>query len=95
MRLCRERGLCDQTAVIASVMPLASAQQASDLAAKYNHLDIGQDIIARLAASPGTQIASETAQAVKEIDGLRGICVMSDDCVSAREVILSSGMAES
>lgn len=95
MRLVRERGLCDQTAVIASVMPLASAQQASDLAAKYNHLDIGQDIIARLAASPGTQIASETAQAVKEIDGLRGICVMSDDCVSAREVILSSGMAES
>lgn len=95
MQLVRDRGLHERTAIIASVMPLASAQQASDLAAKYNHLDIGEDTIARLASSPGTRIASDTAKALKGISGLRGLCVMGDDCLSAREVILSSGIAGS
>lgn len=95
MGLVRERKLHERTCIIASVMPLSSAQQAAELARKYSHLDIGDDVISRLASSSGAQIASETAASLKAIEGVRGICVMCDDCALAKEVISSSGIAGS
>lgn len=93
MQLVRERGLHERVCIIASVMPLASAEQAVDLAGKYSHLRIGEDFIARLSSFSGTQLASDIAKTLKSTDGLRGVCVMGDDCPAAREVILSSGIA--
>lgn len=92
MNLVRERKLHERVCIIASVMPLSSAQDAAELATKYTHLDIGEDLIERLGSTSGVQLASETAQALKATEGVRGICVMTE---MAKDVLSASGIAGS
>jgi len=100
MELVRARGIHERTCIIASVMPLASAEQAAGLAAKYSHLDIPDEALQRLQAAEdvraeGVAMAVDMVRALKSIAGVRGICVMGDDCGAAKDVISSSGIAGS
>ena len=92
MNLVRERKLHERMCIIASVMPLASAEQAKRLASHYSHLDITEDLIESLGSTSGVQIACDTAKALKDIDGVRGICVTTE---LAKDVLSASGIAGS
>lgn len=92
MGLVRERRLHERMCIIASVMPLESAEQAKDLASHYSHLDITEELVERLGSASGVQIASDTAKALKGIDGVRGICVATG---LARDVLNASGITGS
>jgi len=99
MKLVRERELHERTCVIASVMPLTSAQQALDLADRYTHLHIPADVIDRLQHAPdpracGVGEAADLANELRGMDGVRGICVTcGEDYGLARDVISSSEIA--
>jgi methylenetetrahydrofolate reductase (NADPH) len=94
----RERGLHTKTCVIASVMPLATAQDAVQLTEKYSHLDIPDDVIKRLETAgdqraSGVQLAVETIEQLRKIEGVRGIHIMSgEDYALAADVLSSSGL---
>lgn len=82
MSAVRESGLDKRTAIIASVLPLASAEQARELAQSRIHGPVGDEIITRLesAANPseeGALIAAETAQLLADIPGVRGVHFIS------------------
>jgi methylenetetrahydrofolate reductase (NADPH) len=95
MKLVRDKGLHERVCIIASVLPLASAQQATELAETYRHLDIGGDVLKRLESTTGPALASETATALKAIDGVRGICIMSGEDGLAKEILTTSGITGS
>lgn len=74
----QKAGLAGKAAIIASVLPLVSVEQAKQLAAKRTYGPIGQDVIARLAgakdaAAEGVAIAAEMAGKLAGMSGVRGI----------------------
>jgi methylenetetrahydrofolate reductase (NADPH) len=76
----REAGLHERTHVIATVQPLASAEQADDMQTRSK--TIPDDVVARLRESSdpareGTKVCAEIAARVKEIEGVRGIHIVS------------------
>lgn len=96
MNLVRERKLHERVCIIAGVLPLESARQATQLAETYSHLDIGGDVLKRLESTTGVALACETVTALRAIDGVRGICIMSGaDCGLAKEILTASGIAGS
>jgi methylenetetrahydrofolate reductase (NADPH) len=95
----RAAGLDKQVAILASVMPLTSVDQARRLAAKKTYGPVGEEVIARLArasdpAGEGIAIAAEMARQVKAIAGVRGVHVLSGGCEgSVAAVIEQAGLA--
>jgi methylenetetrahydrofolate reductase (NADPH) len=81
----RSQELTAKTAVIAGVMPLESAEEAEVLRDKYTDLSIPDSIIKRLKEAgdeasqkkEGLAICIETIKKVKEMDGVRGIHILS------------------
>jgi methylenetetrahydrofolate reductase (NADPH) len=87
-----------RTAILPSVLPLASAAEAKELQQSRIRGPIGDDIVARMerasdAVKEGVSIASEMAIRLKEIPGVRGIHILSGGCESlAAEVMKQAGL---
>jgi 5,10-methylenetetrahydrofolate reductase len=95
----REAGLDKKTAIIASVLPLASVEKAEALRRRQTCGPLDEAVIARLAkasdpASEGVAMAAAMAAQLKTIPGVRGIHILSGGCEAlAAGVIEAAGLA--
>ena len=95
----RAAGLDQKVAIIASVLPLTSMEQAKLLDRRRTYGPVPENVIARLsgAADPaqeGIEIAAEMATQLKAIPGVRGIHVLCGGCeAAAATVIQKAGLA--
>jgi methylenetetrahydrofolate reductase (NADPH) len=95
----RAAGLDKKVAILASVMPLTSVDQARRLAAKKTYGPVSEEVIGRLAkasdpAREGIAIAADMARQVKSIAGVRGVHILSGGCESSvAAVIQQAGLA--
>jgi methylenetetrahydrofolate reductase (NADPH) len=93
----RAAGLDQQVAILASVLPLATVQQARDRRGAYG--PVPESVAARMsgASDPereGIAIAVEIAGQLKSMPGIRGIHILSGGCESsAAAVIQEAGLA--
>jgi methylenetetrahydrofolate reductase (NADPH) len=99
MTAVRDAGLHEKTHIVASVRPLASAEQAEALQKGHASAGISDAIIARMrkASNPaqeGIAICAEIAAKAKDIQGVRGIHILSAGREDALAPILSqAGLA--
>jgi methylenetetrahydrofolate reductase (NADPH) len=84
----RESGIQEKAAIIASVLPIASAEQAASYSERY---DIPDEVI----KNAGAQQAADIVSSLKKIEGVRGIHIMGDDFELASQVIKSGGVSRS
>lgn len=92
----RDRGIQSKTCIIASVMPLSSAQEAASLAEKFRYLDIPEDAIKKLESTGGTDIAVKTIEDLRKVDGVRGIHLMTGENFElAANILKTSGLSGS
>ena len=89
----RAAGLDKQVAILASVCPLTSVDQARKLAAKKTYGPVSDEVIARMAkatdpAREGIAIAAEMARQVKAIPGVRGVHILSGGCESSAAAVI-------
>jgi methylenetetrahydrofolate reductase (NADPH) len=95
----RAAGLDKKVAVVASVLPLVSVEEAQALAERRTYGPVGANVVERLrkAADPvkeGVAMAAEAAVQLKAIPGVRGIHVLSGGCESlAGKVLEQAGLA--
>ncbi len=94
----RAAGFDKRTAIIASVLPLASIEKARELQAAQTYGPIPESIVARIsgAAQPsreGAVIAAETVRRLKEVPEIRGIHILNGGSDSLMlEVIQHAGI---
>jgi methylenetetrahydrofolate reductase (NADPH) len=95
-------GLSEKSAVLAGVLPLESAEEAEYLNGKYTSFQIPSGIIDRLKKAgdktaqkkEGMSICLETINTIKNMQGLRGIHILSggkEECIL--EIINASGLS--
>jgi methylenetetrahydrofolate reductase (NADPH) len=95
----RAAGLDNQAAIIASVLPLTTIEEAESLRQGQTYGPLDEAIVARLTASSdpakeGLAIAVEIACRLKTVPGIRGIHILSGGSGSvAGEVIQQAGLA--
>lgn len=78
-------GITEKTAILAGIMPLDSAAEAERLRDTYTDLHISDELIERLKAAgskeaqkkEGLAICAETIKKVKDMNGVRGIHILS------------------
>jgi methylenetetrahydrofolate reductase (NADPH) len=96
----RAAGLDQRAAIIASVLPLTSVEQARDLDRTRTYGPVPESVVARLSgasdpAKEGVAIAVEMAGRLKAIPGIRGIHILSGGCeAAAAAVIEQAGIRE-
>ena len=81
----RTEGITDKAAILAGVLPLDSAAEAEELRDTYTDFTIGDEVVDRLRAAgdeeaqkkEGLAICAETIQKIKDLEGLRGIHILS------------------
>ena len=81
----RDEGVSEKTAVLAGVLPLKGAAEAERLRDTYSDFRISDEVIKRLKDSgdadaqkkEGVAVCSEIIQKLKEMDGLRGVHILS------------------
>ena len=96
----RERGLHEKVFILASLMPLESAEAAERINANPPGFVIPDAIVDRLKATPkekqneeGVKICLELIARLKEIKGVKGIHLMTGDCERlAPEIIERAGL---
>ncbi len=99
MAAVRAAGLHEKAAIVASVLPLVSVEEARTLAERRTYGPVGADAIERLrkAADPvkeGVAMAAEAAVQLQAIPGVRGIHVLSGGCESlVGKVLEQAGLA--
>jgi methylenetetrahydrofolate reductase (NADPH) len=81
MEAVRAEGLEKRAAIIASVLPLESVEEAKELERRRTYGPVGEAAMARIsqagdAAKEGIAMAAEMAAAVKGIEGVRGIHIL-------------------
>ncbi len=95
------QGITEKTAIIAGILPLTGASEAESLREKYTDLSIPDSIIERLKAAgndtsqkkEGISICIETIKRIKEMDGVRGIHILSGGKENnVPEIISASGL---
>ncbi|MCP4138127.1 MAG: methylenetetrahydrofolate reductase [bacterium] len=98
----RGEGITGKTAILAGVMPLESAAEAEELCEKHTDFSIPASIIERMKGAgdaaaqkkEGINICVEIIKELKDMDGLRGIHIISggkENTVS--ELLSASGLA--
>jgi methylenetetrahydrofolate reductase (NADPH) len=78
-------GITEKTAILAGIMPLESAAEAEKLRETYTDLYISDELIERLKAAgdeqaqkkEGLAISAETIKKIKDMNGVRGIHILS------------------
>jgi methylenetetrahydrofolate reductase (NADPH) len=99
MEAVRAAGLDKQVAIIPSVLPLTSVDQAKELDKRQTYGPVGEKAIARLSGASdveteGVAIAAEMAAQLKAVPGVRGIHILSGGCEPlAAAVIKEAGLA--
>lgn len=97
----RKRGVHDCTCIIASVMPLKSSREITNLSDRYGNVGIPEQVIDKIKnasdqRAAGVEIAKETIEALRKIEGVRGVHMMTgDDFELAADIIKASGLARS
>lgn len=95
----RSAGLDQRVAIIATVLPLASAQHAETLRQRKTYGPLDEAVAARMAAAAdpgkeGVAMAASAASQLKDIAGVRGIHILSSGCEElAGPVIQAAGLA--
>ena len=89
MSAVRDAGIHERACILASLRPLASAEQAEALQKRHKAAAIPEALIARLRkasdpAKEGIAICAELAAKAKDIQGVRGIHVLSAGREDAR-----------
>ena len=84
MKQARDRGLHDQTFIMAGVTPLKSAGMAKYMNNRVPGMDVPEEIIKRMSGvskkdqpKEGINICVETIQRLKEVEGVRGFHIMA------------------
>ncbi len=84
MDLVKDYGVLDRVFILGGVTPLKSAKMAEYMSRNVAGMDIPDDVIARMKSVPpkeqrreGIRIAVETIQALREMDGVRGVHIMA------------------
>jgi len=101
MSAVREHELHDRTCIIAGLLPLTSREQAASLMGKYRSLMIPDSILDLLegSSSPrasGIKIAVENLERLRDMDGVRGVHLMTgEDFELAKEILSASVVARS
>ena len=94
----KQAGITDKTAILAGVFPLESVEKAEMLAKKYTEFQIPAPVIERLKSAgdkqaqkkEGLAICVETINKLKNINGLRGIHLLSGGKEETLPAILST-----
>ena len=80
----RRRGLHEKAYILAGVTPLKSSDMAKSMDKNIAGMDIPDEVIKRMADAPkekqaekGIEICVETIQKLKEVEGVRGVHVMT------------------
>jgi len=81
----RSEGVTEETAILAGMLPLDSAAEAEKLCGTYTDFRIPDELIERLKAAgdpeaqkkEGLAVCAETIKEIKDMDGLRGIHILS------------------
>ena len=80
----RERGLHEKVAILAGITPMKSAGMARYMKNKVPGMDVPDELVKRMAGVPkenqadeGIQIAIESIQRLKEVEGIRGFHIMA------------------
>jgi 5,10-methylenetetrahydrofolate reductase len=95
----RGAGLDQRAAIIASVLPLTSADQAEALRQRRTYGPLDEALVARMAGAPdpakeGLAMAAATAAQLKTVPGVRGIHILCGGCEElAGQVIEAAGLA--
>ena len=95
----RSEGITEKTAILAGVMPLGNVAEAERLRDTYTDLHISDELIERLKAAgskeaqkkEGLAICAETIKKVKEMNGIRGIHILS----GGKEAVVPELLSES
>lgn len=82
MRLVRKEWLQDHVRILAGVIPLRSAKMARFLSEKVPGVVVPRDVLERMESAPdpkaeGFRIALRTIDALREIEGVRGVHIMA------------------
>ena len=84
MKQARDRGLHDQTFIMAGVTPMKSAGMAKYMKTRVPGMDVPEEIIKRMSGvskkdqpKEGINICVETIQKLKEVEGVRGFHIMA------------------
>jgi len=84
LQMARDRGLTEKTFILGGVTPLKSAGMAKYMKNKVSGMDIPDEVINRMAGVPkdkqreeGLRICVETIQALREMEGVKGVHVMA------------------
>jgi methylenetetrahydrofolate reductase (NADPH) len=84
MNQANDRGLTKELHILAGITPLKSARMAKYMASKVSGISIPDSILKRMESAPkesaskeGIQICLETIQAIREIQGVRGVHIMA------------------
>jgi 5,10-methylenetetrahydrofolate reductase len=99
MEAVRTAGLDKRTAIIASVLPITSVEQAERLQQRQAYGRLDEAVVARLRAASdpakeGMAMATGVAAQLKTVPGLRGIHVLSGGSEAlAAEVLKTAGLA--
>jgi methylenetetrahydrofolate reductase (NADPH) len=99
MEAVRAAGLDKRTAIIASVLPITSVEQAESLQQRQTYGRLDEAVVARLRAASdpakeGMAIATGVAAQLKTVPGLRGIHVLSGGSEAlVAEVLKTAGLA--
>lgn len=80
----RDRGMDEKVFILGGVTPLKSARMAEYMAKNVAGMDIPDEIIQRMKAAPskaqraeGLKICVETIQALRQIEGVKGVHIMA------------------
>ncbi len=84
MKLVCDRGLHEQTYILAGVTPLKSAGMAKFMKNRVPGMDVPDDVIKRMAGTPkekqpeeGINICIETIERLKSVEGVKGFHIMA------------------
>lgn len=78
----KAEGITEETAILAGVMPLQSAEEAEKLRATFTDLSIPDNVIERLKKAPdptkeGIAMCAEIIEKIKSTDGIKGVHILS------------------
>ena len=99
MEAVRAAGLEGRAAIIASVLPLTSVEQAESLRQRQTYGPLGEAVVARMsqasdAAKEGLTMAAEIAARLKSVPGVRGIHILCAGAEAlAGQVIKAAALA--
>jgi methylenetetrahydrofolate reductase (NADPH) len=94
-------GITEKTAILAGVLPLSDAAEAEELRKKHTDFAIPDEIISRIKAAgdqdsqrkEGLAISAEIIREIKNMDGVRGVHILSGGKETAvPELLAASGL---